>query len=81
MVTVVLLLMLLGRQGSALAGRGYQLTPSPVKLGAGTVWLLCLGGVLLCLIPALLLGARTPGLEGETVIREAKAVGISFGDK
>lgn len=60
LVLYVLCLYWVARQGSALAGRGYQITPAPVRLPGWAVGAAVFGAVALCLPAALYLGSRIP---------------------
>ena len=61
----IALLVLLRRQGRALAGRGYRITPVPVRLGARAVFALYALAIAVLLVPALLLGPRLKSAEAE----------------
>ena len=54
------LLVCLARQSEALAGRGYDLEPAPVRVSSGRFVLAVFALVLLALPPALWLGGRVP---------------------
>ena len=59
-----LLLWLLSRQGRALARRGYQIVPAPVRCPDGAVLALVLLGTVLLTVPAMVWGARTSAPAG-----------------
>lgn len=59
----IALLVLLRRQGRALAGRGYRITPAPVRLSARAVFALYALALAVLLVPALLLGPRLKSAE------------------
>ena len=61
----IALLVLLRRQGRALAGRGYRIAPAPVRLGARAVFALYALAIAVLLVPALLLGPRLKSAEAE----------------
>lgn len=61
----IALLVLLRRQGRALAGRGYRIAPVPVRLGARAVFALYALAIAVLLVPALLLGPRLKSAEAE----------------
>lgn len=61
----IALLVLLRRQGRALAGRGYRIAPVPVRLGARAVFALYALALAVLLVPALLLGPRLKSAEAE----------------
>lgn len=61
----IALLVLLRRQGRALAGRGYRITPAPVRLSARAVFALYALALAVLLVPALLLGPRLKSAEAE----------------
>ena len=61
----IALLVLLQRQGRALAGRGYRITPAPVRLSARAVFALYALALAVLLVPALLLGPRLKSAEAE----------------
>lgn len=54
----IALLVLLARQGRALAGRGYSIEPAPVKLRAWAVFAIYALALTAMLVPAMLLGPR-----------------------
>lgn len=56
----IFLLFCIGKQGSALVGRGYCVTPAPVRLSAKAVIAGVFAAVLLCLPPVLYLGSHVP---------------------
>lgn len=61
----IALLVLLRRQGLALAGRGYRIAPVPVQLSARAVFALYALVIAALLVPALLLGPRLKSAEAE----------------
>lgn len=61
----IALLVLLRRQGLALAGRGYRIAPVPVRLSARAVFALYALVIAALLVPALLLGPRLKSAEAE----------------
>ena len=61
----IALLVLLRRQGRALAGRGYRIAPVPVRLSARAVFALYALVIAALLVPALLLGPRLKSAEAE----------------
>lgn len=61
----IALLVLLRRQGRALAGRGYRIAPVPVRLSARAVFALYALVIAALLVPALLLGPRLNSAEAE----------------
>lgn len=64
------LLLLLRRQGRELAGRGYRITPVPVRFRTGTVFVLYTLLIALLLVPAMLLGPRPAMAEAEALSTE-----------
>ena len=73
-VLYLLFLILLGRQGRALARRGYALRPAPVKHSGRAVGLLTFSTVFLGLILVLLLGGRQPTPAGTAETPELSPV-------
>lgn len=67
LVLYVLCLYWVARQGSALAGRGYQITPAPVRLPGWAVGVAVFGVVALSLPAAMYLGAHIPSGPPEPV--------------
>lgn len=61
----IALLVLLRRQGRALAGRGYRIAPAPVRLSARVVFALYALAIAVLLVSALLLGPRLKSAEAE----------------
>ena len=61
----IALLVLLRRQGRALAGRGYRIAPAPVRLGARAVFALYALAITVLLVPAMLLGPRLKSAEAK----------------
>lgn len=64
----IALLVLLRRQGRALAGRGYRIAPVPVRLSAWAVFALYALVIAALLVPALLLGPRLESAEAEPFV-------------
>ena len=65
MALYIALLVLLRRQGRALAGRGYHITPAPVHLRSWVVFALYALALAALLVPALFLGPRLECAEAE----------------
>ena len=65
MALYIALLVLLRRQGRALAGRGYHITPAPVYLRSWVVFALYALALAALLVPALFLGPRLECAEAE----------------
>ena len=65
MALYIALLVLLRRQGRALAGRGYRITPAPVHLRSWVVFALYALALAALLVPALFLGPRLECAEAE----------------
>lgn len=63
----IFLLVCIYRQGTALAGRGYDITPAPVRLPGKTLLLAVFLGTLAALPPALWLGSHIPMEPAEEV--------------
>lgn len=61
----IYLLVCISRQTNALAGRGYTITPAPVKCSARTVFLAVFAAVALALPPAMYLGSHVPMPEAQ----------------
>ena len=71
----IALLVLLRRQGRALAGRGYRIAPAPVRLSARVVFALYALAIAVLLVSALLLGPRLKSAEADVYKRQVLGEG------
>ncbi len=69
----IFLLVCIGKQTSALAGRGYAITPVSVKFSAWTILLVVFGCVALCIPPAAYVGSHIPMPPAQLLTQELTA--------